>query len=503
MPAPKKRKAPTQRGPPPESKKRGTKASTASTANEEPVAETTPAVDPAPPATAVAEESKDSTAVLAEAAAAAAVEVEAQAAAAAQAEAAAETTAAASTAPEKSSETAAASSTADAPATDAAPATTTTAAPAAATPAPAATPKSPSKSKSRKSSVPEVQLNPEEATAHWNAMLFELLLFKSDTGDFNVRATDEEHKPLHFWMQQQRKQYKLYQNKLDGCMLTEKQVKVLDSLHFSWNTRGEEHWKRNYERLKQFHKENGHTLVPRQSPVPKLGDWVTEQRRQYKAMKEGKDTLLTKERIAQLEGIGFVWQVRQRTGWQDRFDQLAEFKSKNNGSTVVPQHYTENRALGKWVAKQREQYRLLCMGKHSFLTPDRVQQLKSIDFVWSVKGRAPDTAAAAANGTTATKTEDTPATPAETPADAEAAPATADSGEAAEKPTEGEEAAAPAATATDTAKENDKEGATDAPAATEGTTPAGSEELKKEEETETSAAVEAAVEAAADTTVSV
>jgi Helicase associated domain len=45
--------------------------------------------------------------------------------------------------------------------------------------------------------------------------------------------------------------------------------------------------------------------------------------------------------------------------------------------------------LGKWVAKQREQYRALKKGEHSFLTPDRLEQLNQIGFVWSMKGRVP------------------------------------------------------------------------------------------------------------------
>jgi hypothetical protein len=55
--------------------------------------------------------------------------------------------------------------------------------------------------------------------------------------------------------------------------------------------------------------------------------------------------------------------------------------------------------LGKWVAKQREQFKLLKKGEHSFLTPDRLEQLNSIGFVWSMKGRTPkeeDEAAAVA-----------------------------------------------------------------------------------------------------------
>jgi Helicase associated domain len=64
---------------------------------------------------------------------------------------------------------------------------------------------------------------------------------------------------------------------------------------------------------------------------------------------------------------------------------------------LVPD-YSANRALGKWVAKQREQHRALKRGEHSFLTPDRLEQLNNVGFVWSMKGRTPkeeDDAAAA------------------------------------------------------------------------------------------------------------
>ena len=56
---------------------------------------------------------------------------------------------------------------------------------------------------------------------------------------------------------------------------------------------------------------------------------------------------------------------------------------------IHPLDYAANRALGKWVAKQREQHRALKKGEHSFLTPDRLEQLNSIGFVWSMKGRLP------------------------------------------------------------------------------------------------------------------
>jgi hypothetical protein len=43
--------------------------------------------------------------------------------------------------------------------------------------------------------------------------------------------------------------------------------------------------------------------------------------------------------------------------------------------------------LGKWVAKQREQYHLYREGKHSFLTEERIDLLIAADFTWQIKGR--------------------------------------------------------------------------------------------------------------------
>ena len=85
---------------------------------------------------------------------------------------------------------------------------------------------------------------------------------------------------------------------------------------------------------------------------------------------------MTDERKEKLDALGFLWKVRERADWNDRYEQLLEYK-KENGHCVVPQvnrvnvvhydlcitqactyqshklkqHYQENRALGKWVAK--------------------------------------------------------------------------------------------------------------------------------------------------------
>jgi len=185
------------------------------------------------------------------------------------------------------------------------------------------------------------------APEDFDSFLFDALVYRAEKGDLHVAANDEENADLFLWMQEQRRQFKLYQEDPHSSTLNADQIKVLESLQFHWHTRGEEHWLRQYELLKQFQQENGHCLVPRLAR-DKLGDFVTEQRRQYKLLREGKSSRMTIKRKALLDELGFVWQVRQRTGWNDRYDELVKFREQY-GDTIVPQQYEANRPLGKWV----------------------------------------------------------------------------------------------------------------------------------------------------------
>eukprot|EP00542_Grammatophora_oceanica_P000828 CAMPEP_0194070140 /NCGR_PEP_ID=MMETSP0009_2-20130614/88023_1 /TAXON_ID=210454 /ORGANISM="Grammatophora oceanica, Strain CCMP 410" /LENGTH=354 /DNA_ID=CAMNT_0038723391 /DNA_START=218 /DNA_END=1282 /DNA_ORIENTATION=- len=228
------------------------------------------------------------------------------------------------------------------------------------------------------------------ARQRWNSMLFELLHYRAVHGDMKLRSKDDvKHRKLYDWIVQQRREFKNYHDDPMNSNLTSAQVEVLNSIQFPWNTRGEEHWQLHFELLVAFKEEHGHTLVSRSDQAnPKLSLWVVDQRRQMKLWKEGKNTTMTKERQRLLDDVGFVWQVRNKSSWEIRFKELLEYKEKH-GTTVVPQHYKENKALGKWVAKQREQYRFLKEGRHSFLTPDRLELLNTCGFIWSLKGRAP------------------------------------------------------------------------------------------------------------------
>jgi len=222
----------------------------------------------------------------------------------------------------------------------------------------------------------------------WNSMLYQLILFKTKNGDLNITPDDPSNRTLFNWIQTQRRHYELYmENKTASTFLNADRIAVLDAIDFQWNIRGDSFWQKHFDALVGYKREYGDVRVPRlYSKNSKLGEWVTDQRRQHKAKLEGKPTTLTDERKAQLDELGFIWKVRDRADWNDRYEQLLEFK-KENGHCIVPQHYSRNRALGKWVAKQREQYRFFREGRHSFLTEERIDLLKSINFTWIIKGR--------------------------------------------------------------------------------------------------------------------
>jgi hypothetical protein len=178
---------------------------------------------------------------------------------------------------------------------------------------------------------------PETPSPEWNAMFFQLAHYKAVKGDMRVRTKDESTKTLNDWMVAQRKEFKVYQESPEKSSLTQAQVRALDLLQFPWNTRGEEHWFRNYDHLKQFRLEHGHCMVPRTYyDVPNLCHWVTDQRRQLKNMRQGKPSTMTKERQKMLDDVGFVWAVRNRTTWDTRFEELVKFKEER-GNTTVPQ----------------------------------------------------------------------------------------------------------------------------------------------------------------------
>ena len=150
-----------------------------------------------------------------------------------------------------------------------------------------------------------------------------------------------------------------------------------------------------FNELKDYRKEHGNCNVPANYPPnEKLGRWVKTQRAQHRKLnKEGNRSWITKERVAKLDSINFVWNLGwDGSGlitddlWETRFNELKDYR-KEHGNCNVPQTYEPNRKLGHWVLTQRAHYRKFHNGGGSLLTKEKISKLNSIDFVWDPRKR--------------------------------------------------------------------------------------------------------------------
>jgi hypothetical protein len=117
-----------------------------------------------------------------------------------------------------------------------------------------------------------------------------------------------------------------------------------------------------------------------------LAKWVAKTRRYYwNKQAGGNGGPLTDEWQNRLTSWGFDWNRKldvtppsERKSWDEHFLDLVEYKNKN-GDVDVPQLYP---LLGRWVHRQRRQYRQKKQGKQSGLTKERIEKLVKLGFKW-------------------------------------------------------------------------------------------------------------------------
>jgi len=132
-----------------------------------------------------------------------------------------------------------------------------------------------------------------------------------------------------------------------------------------------ESWDKMFGTLEAFKQEHGHCNVPATNPDnPRLGFWVSNQRAARRM------SMLSRERIRQLEALGFEWDPFS-SRWEEMFTALSAFKEAN-GHCSVPVAYPENPKLGSWASTQRQFHRM------SKLTPEHVRRLESLGFKWNL-----------------------------------------------------------------------------------------------------------------------
>jgi Helicase associated domain len=121
-------------------------------------------------------------------------------------------------------------------------------------------------------------------------------------------------------------------------------------------------WAAKFELLCEFKKTHGHCLVLQDHP--ELGSWVRYQRQMYKLVEAGQSSPLTADRIASMNGIGFVWDRSRDARWTEKYNDLLKYKEAY-GHCLVPRIYLADPDLGKWVAAQRDRYRVMKEGRQT------------------------------------------------------------------------------------------------------------------------------------------
>jgi hypothetical protein len=217
-------------------------------------------------------------------------------------------------------------------------------------------------------------------TNSWSVRFQQLCEFKAQFGHCLVSRQCAANPKLGKWVSTQRRCYRLYQGGKPSPMPAER-IRALESIGFDWGTSQTDSWSVRFQQLREFKAQFGHCLMLRQYAInPKLGKWVSTQRRCYRLYQEGKPSPMATERILELESIGFDWGPSQ-SDWSIRFQQLCEFKAQF-GHCLVPYQYSANPKLGKWVSTQRRCYRLYQEEKPSPMTAERIRELESIGLDW-------------------------------------------------------------------------------------------------------------------------
>jgi hypothetical protein len=180
----------------------------------------------------------------------------------------------------------------------------------------------------------------------WEKSFAELVTYKKANGHCIVVSGS-----LGVWVKKQLGIYK-------RGKLSPERIAKLESLEFCWDFFAAA-WDKRITELRDFKNANGHCNAPRNAP---LAQWIRAIRHRHKK------GLLSPEQIAQLDAVGFCWDLDIRASWDERFAELVAYK-EIKGNCDVP---TEKTPLGTCCSKQR------VLRRQDKLPPEQIAKLDAL-----------------------------------------------------------------------------------------------------------------------------
>lgn len=200
----------------------------------------------------------------------------------------------------------------------------------------------------------------------WEKGYLRLKRFAAREGHALVRKsyTEEDGYRLDLWVLHQRDAYRR------GKLSHEQATRLNEIAGWIWDP-GEATFAEGLERLLNYARQNGNTLVPNdyvEGDGYKLGLWVANRRGDYRVGR------LSNGRINQLGEVpGWTWS-QKGDAWERGYKQLCEFIAREHHSRV-PRTYQDSDGfrLGSWAHNQRANY------ASNTLAKDRVDRLDQLD----------------------------------------------------------------------------------------------------------------------------
>ncbi len=196
-------------------------------------------------------------------------------------------------------------------------------------------------------------------------------------GDVLVPAKyrDEDGFLTGGWVSDRRKEFKT--EKMDANRIAELNIRG-----FVWNTL-EFNFENNIQALKQYKEKEGNCLVPKNHievvNEKEINLWLWC--RNLRMGKKGKQRcLLSKERIEQLESLGFIWDIKEIDDqkWEENFKRLCKYKDEHGHLFQI-----KDKELSKWCTIQRQKMRKSKMtNEYNPLEKWKIDKLNSIGFCW-------------------------------------------------------------------------------------------------------------------------
>lgn len=210
----------------------------------------------------------------------------------------------------------------------------------------------------------------------WERNYIEAKAYYEAFGDLNVSISyvTENGVRLGAWISNLRAARKNGSQRRD---ISEERIAALDKIGMIWDM-SDMLWNQYYGACLTYYREHGNLDVPAgyiTGDGLRLGSWMIHVRASYKG--KGKNYKLNDAQIQALDELGMFWNGKYDMLWEKGFEEAQKYR-KAFGNLDVPAGFKTDSgyALGKWIARQRE---------NTGLSDYRKNKLNNIGMIWKKK----------------------------------------------------------------------------------------------------------------------